>query len=364
MKRQIFSLIVLFICVALCINIKANNVAESDTVVLDGVIYTLEKNEYIVTGYTKVDENLVIKDSIGEYSVTTICDYAFNKCNSIVSLIIPTGIKDIGEEAFYKCDNLKNVTINQGVITIGEYAFADCVKLNKVFLPESIIEMGENVFYNCKSDMLITGVSNTYIEKYALNNGIDFNIYTPSRVENIKIGLTSKSNVKISWKNSRNATYYEVYRSSKKTKGYKKIASTVKRAYTDKAIKVGKKYYYKIKAVAHKEDITRYSKMSKVKGVTIKPTKVKLIKSEDDSYVYIRFDKSKRCGKYFDMYISIDGKKYEKNNITEQKIKKGFKIKKSNLQTGISYNIKIRTYVKNGSKKIYSKYSNVVQCKK
>jgi Fibronectin type 3 domain-containing protein len=53
------------------------------------------------------------------------------------------------------------------------------------------------------------------------------------------------------WKKVSNAEGYEIYRSTKKDSGYKKIASLKRNAdkYTDKSVKAGKKYYYKVVTV-------------------------------------------------------------------------------------------------------------------
>ena len=62
--------------------------------------------------------------------------------------------------------------------------------------------------------------------------------------------LTSKPVV--TWKKAKSAKKYVVYRSTKKDKGYKKIATLGEKArsYTDKSAKVHKTYYYKVHRLA------------------------------------------------------------------------------------------------------------------
>lgn len=58
-----------------------------------------------------------------------------------------------------------------------------------------------------------------------------------------------KRKVTITYKKAAGATKYEIYRSTQKSKGYKKIATTTKNKYVDTKAKKGKKYYYKVRTV-------------------------------------------------------------------------------------------------------------------
>jgi len=77
----------------------------------------------------------------------------------------------------------------------------------------------------------------------------------------------------ITWKKVSGASGYEVYRSTAKTKGYKKIA-TIKRGstvtYTNKKLKKGKTYYYKVRSYKIVSRNKGYSAFSAVKSVKIK----------------------------------------------------------------------------------------------
>jgi hypothetical protein len=78
-----------------------------------------------------------------------------------------------------------------------------------------------------------------------------------------------KKSVKLSWKKAKGATKYMIYRSTKANKGFKRIAVIKKGSittYTDKKVKKGKKYYYRV--VAAKNGI--YGKAVKSKAVKIK----------------------------------------------------------------------------------------------
>lgn len=64
------------------------------------------------------------------------------------------------------------------------------------------------------------------------------------------VGLsTGRGKVTVSWGKVPDAQKYQVYRSTKKSSGYSKIATTKNRAFVDKKVKKGKRYYYKVRAV-------------------------------------------------------------------------------------------------------------------
>ena len=74
-----------------------------------------------------------------------------------------------------------------------------------------------------------------------------------------------KRKVTITYKKATGATKYEIYRSTQKSKGYKKIATTTKTKYVDSKVKKGKKYYYKVRTVRTGNG-TAYSAYTGVKG--------------------------------------------------------------------------------------------------
>ena len=67
----------------------------------------------------------------------------------------------------------------------------------------------------------------------------------------LKIKSKSKTSIKIGWKAALKATSYEIYRSTSKSKNYKKVAtiSASQKTFKDTKLKKNKKYYYKVRAV-------------------------------------------------------------------------------------------------------------------
>jgi len=69
---------------------------------------------------------------------TDIGDYAFYRCNDIVSFTLPDYVTTIGSYAFYNCYNLTSFTVGSSVNSIGNYAFQYCYKLAEVINKSSL----------------------------------------------------------------------------------------------------------------------------------------------------------------------------------------------------------------------------------
>ena len=54
-------------------------------------------------------------------------DNVFNSCSTLKSIIIPEGIREIGEGVFTDCSNLSSITIPNSVTQIGVGAFCNCI---------------------------------------------------------------------------------------------------------------------------------------------------------------------------------------------------------------------------------------------
>ena len=117
--------------------------------------------------------------------------------------------------------------------------------------------------------------------KYAVANCTNLLIkgaVAPKQVTGLKATNVKTKSVKLTWTKVKNAEGYYVYKSTKKSSGFKKVAtikegSTVK--YTCKKLKKGKTYYFKVKAYntyKNAEDVvtTNAGKFSAVKSAKIK----------------------------------------------------------------------------------------------
>ena len=149
--------------------------------------YTIENGEATITGFLSqgigsVDSDVIIPDTLGGRSVTTIASGAFYRISFIYSITIPESVTTIEENAFSYCSNLREIAVirtNQyykseygvlfskngetlvqypagksgseyqipsGVRTIGVSAFGGCNSLSTIHIPEGVTTIKEFAF--------------------------------------------------------------------------------------------------------------------------------------------------------------------------------------------------------------------------
>ncbi len=87
-------------------------------------------------------------------------------------VVIPDGVKEIGDQAFYKSFyGLTSITFPEGLESIGEMAFADCDALTTAELPSSLTSLGYGAFMYCNNLNLTIKASKTNVklDKYAID---------------------------------------------------------------------------------------------------------------------------------------------------------------------------------------------------
>ncbi len=124
-----------------------------------------------ITGDITIPETITYKGVT--YTVTELADNAFNNCNGLTSVILPSTMTNVGNNVFSGCDNLQHVkspvSIYQNETLIAaaagatefelpiEYskiyrnAFKYTENLTKLILPRSLTHVGENAFAGCKT---------------------------------------------------------------------------------------------------------------------------------------------------------------------------------------------------------------------
>ena len=135
--------------------------------------YSVSDGEATITGYTGTGGAVTMPGEVGGVLVRKIADYAFRSNSTLVSILTPNGLRQIGWGAFANCSALESVTIAPTVQTIGPGAFdgskiramdipdsvtnfthanfANCAFLQKVRLSENLSEIGGDTFLNCSS---------------------------------------------------------------------------------------------------------------------------------------------------------------------------------------------------------------------
>lgn len=132
----------------------------------------------------------------------------------------------------------------------------------------------ENQMYNDEEqlDMLYATVDIQVNDKEvsAINNAAKTAIAKTKPVLTAKAGTKS---VSLSWKKSSNASGYQVYRSTKKSSGFKSIKTVTKGTtvtYKNTGLTKGKTYYYKVRAYKVINGTKYYGNWSTVKSAKVK----------------------------------------------------------------------------------------------
>ena len=86
------------------------------TIYLNGNSYFPSNNAVVFDCYESKSGDLIIPSTISyngtTYSVTSIGEWAFNRCSSLTSVAIPNSVTSIGQSAFYGCNGLTSIVSN------------------------------------------------------------------------------------------------------------------------------------------------------------------------------------------------------------------------------------------------------------
>ena len=122
------------------------------------------------------DDYYALKSVTIPTTITTIGEYAFAGCRTLVNVVIPDSVTKIGPHAFEGCCHddqgtrqrngayefdfvfagLESVVIPNSVTEIGDHAFAQCRALKSIVIPGSIKTIKESTFAYCNSLKSVT----------------------------------------------------------------------------------------------------------------------------------------------------------------------------------------------------------------
>ena len=242
----------------------------------------------------------MIKSAVIEDGVTSVGNYAFFYCRSLTSVKVPVSVGSIGNYAFYEADSLSDVyysgtmaqwekidigsgnnylkkatihcsdgpapTAPQLTITTASgkpkiswnavdgatkywiYRSTDNVHFDyydtttKTSYTNSNTALGTTYYYKVKA------VKTFYGKDYASKISAGKSIRCKPAAPTVSIAR-SNGKPKLKWNSISGATKYWVYRSTD-GKNFSYFDSTTKTSYTNSGAASGKKYYYKVRAVA------------------------------------------------------------------------------------------------------------------
>lgn len=122
----------------------------SDCYVCNDLLFMVENNEAIITGYVGSEKNLEIPSVLNGCIVTSIAHMAFSFNKRLETVLLPDSILSIESGAFQGCEGLINMVIPTAVTCIRGDSFQNCTSLECVSLPEGLLQIQVNAFQNCK----------------------------------------------------------------------------------------------------------------------------------------------------------------------------------------------------------------------
>lgn len=143
-------------------------------------IYKISNGKVTIEGCnTDVIGEIVIPQMIENCPVEVIEGWAFDECSNLTSVVIPEGVKIIGDGAFYNCGNLMKITIPSSLESIGWEAFYACDSLLKVNISD-IVSWYNIAFESSNANPV------RFAQKLYLNDQLVEKIIIPDTIEEIK----------------------------------------------------------------------------------------------------------------------------------------------------------------------------------
>ncbi len=112
--------------------------------------------------------------------VTELKTLTFGTCTSLQNVILPDGLQTIGDRVFSGCAALTQIVLPDGVTALGARAFNNCQALAKVLVPASVESIAEDAFNLCES-VTLYGYADTAAETFAQANEIAFVVVAESK---------------------------------------------------------------------------------------------------------------------------------------------------------------------------------------
>lgn len=152
MKKIIF-------IIALMLTVCSTAMADSQAPANNQIFYTSSDGNIVAPNIAGIESN-TYENGQGiitfNSEITSIKEYAFDKCSTLTSIILPSGVQSIGVGAFRDCENLTGITIPSTVSEINQWAFIRCKKLTSIVIPNGVTSIGIQTFEQCCS---LTSVS-------------------------------------------------------------------------------------------------------------------------------------------------------------------------------------------------------------
>lgn len=127
-----------------------------NTITADTVNVYTAAADFVIRAGVLEKYNGAETDVVIPAGVKIIGEKAFEGCIGLTSVVIPEGVVEIGSSAFSGCTNLASIVIPEGITSISCGVFCRCSKLSSISLPSSLITIGDHAFSGCAALQNIT----------------------------------------------------------------------------------------------------------------------------------------------------------------------------------------------------------------
>ena len=156
----------------------------------------------------------------------------------VTSLVIPDNITTLGDYTFFGCDSLTSATIPDGVASIGDHGFNGCTNLISITIPDSVTTIGEGAFARCTNLISITiPDSVTTIGQYAFSACTNLVTITLPFVGNTLNG-------------TENTHFGYIFGAFRELENSSYVPSSLKEVVITKATTIGPDAFYKCSSLA------------------------------------------------------------------------------------------------------------------
>lgn len=162
-------------------------------------------NTYNVTCEDINIEELVLPEEYNGLPITGFAYGAFQKCQRLQKVYLPSSIKEISKKCFFGCDKLKYIEFAQkpniqkirrnafsftnlekfeipkSVFWVGAQCFYACHNLKEVYIPSSVEIIGANCFNDCPN---LESVIFERTDNWFISDKEDTQNCTPIKVDN------------------------------------------------------------------------------------------------------------------------------------------------------------------------------------
>jgi Listeria/Bacterioides repeat len=262
--------------------INAIEYASKNTATVLGNTGLLNKTGYTFIGWNTKPDGSGIKYSagstfqIGKDDITLYAMWSTNRYTVNFNLNNGIGLGSaIGD--YNSLIVMPLLPVRTGYTFVGWYKEADCINAwnfgtdtlkenTTLFAKWNIIK--NTVSSNSNGGSTGANIIASYPNSVAPTQNPSSVTNNPAKPSTIKVSKASSTSAKVSWSSVKGVSGYEVYRATSKTGKYKKMTSTTAKSYTNKSLKKGTTYYYKIRAyktVKNKKVYSGYTKVVSIK---------------------------------------------------------------------------------------------------